>query len=134
MNIVDFIYNGYHQLKLDKDMLRNFVDSYKDKFLIEYKDGNVTLVLFYLNITDETLQDLVDKKINIADEIVFKQCLSEEGNNIHFGFVVGKGMRPILKNLKLLIKKNQPNTVSWYEPNMKRLQLFNTRRKLCHKP
>ena len=83
----------------------------------------------YASLTDEILNRVMNKTINLGNPSTATYCLGENGENIHFIFVVSKNMKTILKGLKRIMVEKNPKTVSWFSPDMSG---FFIRRVLCH--
>ncbi len=117
--LVDFIWDNYHAVQvLTKEKIDTLLKQYANRVIIVRELGTLKGVGFYLKLTDDTYRDLKGKIITLRSGETLKMCLSENGNNIHFGFAIADGFKTMMKGLRQVIENEKPKTISWYSPDM----------------
>lgn len=106
----------------EKKNIGHLFNAHNDKIIV-VKNERINAVGFYFRLTDETYNDLKNRKINLITLGVFQKCLEENGKNIHFAFTVANGFRSLREGIREVIRKEKPLTVSWY--NSKMTKFFN---------
>ena len=129
--ITEHIYNNYPNLTLNKAHLENMYENWKDRFVV-IENSKIDLVAFYFKLTDELLEDLKNKKLDLTKEEGCNIAFISNGDNVHFVLCVSDGIRPIRQGIRFTINKENPKTVSWYNQDMTKLNVFNVRREICH--
>lgn len=128
MNECNFIKKNYPRINMSKQQVRIFLRKYKKRVLRIYKNEHLMGIAFYFMLTDDTLNKVRHKEIDIKSPDVINRCFKEDGDNIHFFSVIADGYKTIRKGFKK-VSKNNVKTISWFSPDMKQ---FFIRRTLCH--
>ncbi len=125
--IIKFIEKNYDDVNFEQ--ASNIVSEYRDCIVPVYESGILKVVGIYFKLNDETLNKVVDRELDLSvpENVVF--CRKQNGRNIHFFLCVSEKMKLILKGIKMLIKRENPKTISWFSPDMK--DIF-VRRLQCH--
>ena len=134
LELCDHILRNYPKLtnRIARWQLLSLLDRNEDKVIIVKENGLIKGSALYLKLTDETLWKLEYGFIDLRNPEIVNQMLKERGDNIHFLYVLANGVRTILKGLREVIKKENPKTVSWYNPEMTKFNKFNLKRSsLC---
>ena len=128
MKEIDFVLENYIVLgQYGKERIRNLFNVYKNNFIVIRDGKHIKGLAFYFKLTDETLQKIMNREIDLTIPENTNQCLLEQGNNIHFFLLAAQGYRVIIAGLRLIM--NDAKSVSWFSPDMKQ---FFIRRILCH--
>lgn len=129
-----YIYENYPGLKnkVQYWQLLSLLDKNEDKVII-VKEGNVFKgAALYVRLTDDTFWKLHYGFIKIDNPQNIQQILNEKGENIHFLYLLADGIKTILKGLREVMIKENPKTISWFSPDMSKLNNFKLkRRELC---
>src|SRR3990167_2572207 len=134
LELCDHILRNYPKLtnRIARWQLLSLLDRNEDKVIIVKENGLIKGSALYLKLTDETLWKLEYGFIDLRNPEIVNQMLKERGDNIHFLYVLANGVRTILKGLREVIKKENPKTVSWYNPEMTKFNKFKKEVQLCH--
>jgi len=134
LEICDYILENYPGLKnkVARWQLLSLLDKNEDKIIIVKEDNKFKGAAMYAKLTDETLWQLEYGFLNISNPDTINRMLQETGNNIHFLCLIADGVKTILKGLREVIKKENPQTVSWYNPEMTKFNKFKREVQLCH--
>lgn len=128
MSIVDFIYNSYSG-RFSYAGIKGLVSLCQHRIIVVREESGINGVAIYFKLSDETIGDVEKMRMSILDPMNFDKFMRENGENIHFFLLAADGLRTIRKGLQFVINKENPNTVSWFSPNMEQ---FFMRRVLCH--
>ena len=127
MILKDFIYDGYKG-KFSHEEIGWLLLAYEDRIVVIKEDG-IKGVALYFKVSDETIKNIEELKIDLTNHTNVNRCLAENGDNVHFFLLAADGVKTILKGLKMVIEKENPKTISWFSPDMK--QFFIRRKILC---
>lgn len=121
-----YIYENYPYLKdkIQYWQLLSLLDRNEDKVITVKEDGNFKGSALYVRISDETLWKIEWGFLDLTKPDDLQEALNDKGNNIHFLYLLADGQGTILKGLKETIKKENPKTVSWFSPEMTKLNKF----------
>ena len=124
---------GFAKFNFDKHNISDeeflhFVMNFSEKTIISEINGDINGFAFYLNLEDESLRKIIKNEIDFLDYKIFLELFLENGENIHFVFTAATHWLIILKELKNIIKQKFPRSVSWFSPDMKKLNLILIRR------
>ncbi len=135
IQVLNFIYKKYPLLleAYPKWMLLSFIDRNPDKIIVEKEYGVVNGVAIFLEINDDALLDIVNGDVSITNSDDIKLLLNRKGNNIHFILCAAESMKYILRGLKKVIKRNNPSSVSWWNPSMSKISFIKMGGALCHR-
>lgn len=130
MKTIDYIINKYSdKLNFSRKQFKNFLNIYNDR-IIRIEDGKEPKAIgIYLRLTDESLEMIRTGKIDMRDSKTINRLYKENGKNIHFFLCAAENMIAIRKGIKKMILRENPRTISWLEPDMKRIFI---RRLICH--
>ena len=132
MELTRHIYSKYSHIRNNFPMwqILSFIDRNSNKIIV-YRDKHDELVGagMFLTLTDESLLNIINERKLTENRDIAREFLKEEGNNIHFVFVVADSAKTILSGLRFIIKEKNPDTVSWYNPEGK--LTFIQRNKIC---
>ena len=119
IEICRYIYENYPNLKnkIKFWQLLSLLDRNEDKIAIVKKNGKLTGVGMYVRISDETLWKIEYGFLDLTNPITMGELLKEDGDNIHFLFVLTDGYKTIMKGLKEVIRKENPKVISWFVEN-----------------
>ena len=135
LELAKWIYENYPGMKRMMPFWKflSILDRYEDRIaVIEDENGKFKGAAIYVRLTDEVLNDILLGNLSMTSVEDMEEILAEEGKNIHFIRVIADGPRTILKGLKQVIAKENPDTVSWYKPDMDGIHFVYSRRELCH--
>ena len=123
----DYIYDNCPQFwgKITKDVIKRLITQQPDKLIIIKNSNEIKGVGFYFRLSDRTLELIKTSKFDTTILSNVIQCLNENGHNIHFAFIVAKGLKTILKGLRKVIKRESAKTVSWYSEDRLKFNIFN---------
>jgi hypothetical protein len=127
--ITEHICSNYSNL--NKSNVEKWYENWKDRFVI-IENNDIKLVAFYFKLTDELLELLKKGNLDLTKEEGVNLAFMSNGNNVHFILCVADGIRPIRQGIRLTIEKEKPKTISWYNPEMSKLNIFKVRREICH--
>ena len=99
--------------------LQNTLKKNNDKF---------SYVGFFARIEDETLAKLRLGFVDMLNPYSLQELLRENGNNIHIFYAISGGLKDIRRGINKLIEQENPDTISWYNQKMTKLNIFKTRR------
>jgi len=124
LRLTDFIYDNYPDIKgsLLRGELTNILEDNEDKVVSVKENGEFLGAAIYLRLENESMEKLVSGKLDLTKPEVYEEVLGEMGNHIHFVCVLADGSGTILKGLKEVINKYNPETLTWYTPDMKRFR------------
>ena len=88
---------------------------------IVIRNPDIKCVAIYLTLTDETYDNISQDKIMDVKEL--SVMLQEKGCNFHFFLISAVGFRNIRIGM-MEVKKLNPKTVSWYNPDMTQLHQY----------
>lgn len=127
MTVTDFVYDNYPSIhgKITKEQVANLLTIYDKQVIVIRKEEGVFHkrqvikgVGFYFRLSNRMLKEVKDRIVDIGNPRNAIYLLRQNGRNIHFAFLVAKGVKTIMKGLKEVIKREQPKTVSWFDPSM----------------
>jgi hypothetical protein len=119
-------YNKYNGSRSDVipdiDTLECGLKNHSDKIVI-IRDEKIKGVAIYLTLSDETYDLMSNLDITRLD--ILTRLLKEEGRNVHFVLLAAKGINTILLGIKEIKRRLNPRTISWWDPELKRLHKYN---------
>lgn len=118
-------YKGNDPIIPTKEQIDLALDNHPDKVVI-LRDKEIDGVAVFLTLSDETYASLGDFDIRKTEVLV--ELLHDKGRNIHFILLAAKDLRTIIKGLKSVIKTNNPETVSWWNPSFTKLHRYRINR------
>ena len=132
LELSKYIYENYPDLKnkIQYWQLLSLLDRNEDKVIIVKEDGKFKGAAMYARISDETLWKIEWGFLDLTNPREIQEVLNDKGNNIHFLYLLADGTRTILKGLREVIKKENPKNISWFNPEMTKLNKFNLKRSL----
>ena len=136
LHAAKFIYAKYPGLK-DKytfTQILSLCDRFEENLIIIKKGGDIQGVAGYLRLSDLSLSRLYYKVYNISDPSDLNKLMEDRGDNIHFCFVCSTGLNVLREGIKVVIKKESPGTISWFDPKFLSLRILNMEDRLCHQP
>ena len=108
----------------------NLIDRHQDK-IVFVKDGKKFKgAAMYIKLDDDAIAGILEGMIDPTSPDDMRILLSSQGDNIHFIFIVADGIKTILKGLRKVIAKENPYSVTWFNPDME-FRLIKYRRELC---
>jgi len=127
---VDYLYANYPDIsKLGKPAIKKMVLAFLERILVERnKNFDIIGVSLFCKVSDSDLEQIRNGSFNLLLFSTIKYLLAQEGDNIHFMFVVSKGFKSIWKGLKGVIVWEDPKTVSWFSQDMKRFNIKTIRK------
>lgn len=133
MNEAEFFYRNYPYIKDARtlDDCINMMERFKDKIISRIESGSVVFLALYLKLNDVHFNAVKDSIKNASTPEFIEKSILNEGDNVHFAIALGNP-KYILNCLKEVIRKENPKTVSWYKPDMKKIHLIKLRGQLCH--
>jgi len=135
LELCDYIYYNYPNLKekFQRWQILSLLDRNEDKIIYLKERGIFKLASLYVMLTDETYQELLEGKLDLRDRQVLSKMLQEKGDNAHALYILTNGFNNIRKGIRILIDREHPKTISWYNPNMSKIMNYKLGGKLCHK-
>jgi len=126
-SLCDFVYTKYPGAKetVDRQQIENLLRNNKENTLKIECHGDIVGAGFYVRITDESLFKLRVGLIDITHPDEILKLLKESGNNIHFLFAISDGQKTILKGIREVMRIHNPRTISWFNKDMTKLNIFN---------
>lgn len=73
---------------------------------------------FFIKLNAEWLERIKQNPLLLIDPNVMKDLLTQEGRNIHFIGIYGKRLSSIRQGIRSIIKKENPNSISWFNKDM----------------
>lgn|SRR3990167_10319639 len=127
LELCDHILKNYPKLtnQVSRWQLLSLLDRNEDRVVIIKENEKIKGSALYLQLTDETLWQIKYGFIDLKNPETVNRMLREQGDNIHFLYVLADGVKTILRGLREVIKKENPKTVSWYNPEMTKFNKFN---------
>lgn len=98
----------------------------------KYKNGELVAVVIYLMVNDEYCDMIESQPELVGNPEFIGKCLENKGRNAHFIAALGAGAGNILWCLKEVIRRERPDSVSWYKDDLRYLHWIK-RRKECLK-
>jgi len=135
LELCKYIYENYPTLKskIQYWQLLSLLDRNDDKIITVKEDNKFKGSALYSRISDDILWKIEWGFLDMSKPQDIQEVLNGKGNNIHFLYLLADGQKTILKGLREVIKKENPKTVSWFNPEMTKLNKFNIKRSLiCH--
>jgi hypothetical protein len=132
LELSKYIYNNYPGLK-DKFQywqILSLFDKNEDKIITVKENGEFKGSSLYLKISDDILWKIEYGFIDLTKPDEVAQMFNSKGDNVHFLYVLAGGVKTILRGLREVIEKEKPKTVSWYNPEMTKLNKFNLKREV----
>ena len=132
IELCDYIYHNYPGLK-DKVaywQLLSLLDRNEDKVITVKEGDKFRGASLFVRISDDDLWKIEYGFLDLTNQENIAKLLNGSGDNIHFIYVLADSMKTILRGLREVIKKENPKTVSWYNPEMTKFNKFNLRRSL----
>lgn len=122
-----YIYKNYPNLKnkIQYWQLLSLLDKNEDKVITIKENEEFKGSALYIRISDDDLWKIEYGFIDLTNPKEIVQLLNSKGDNIHFLYVLADGQKTILKGLREVIKKENPKTISWFNPEMTKLNKFN---------
>ena len=77
----------------------------------------------YVTLSDDTYARL--EQLDIRNIEIIKALTLENGLNIHFLLLASDSYKTIMIGLRRVIKKHNPRTISWWEPDFSYLHKYN---------
>ncbi len=109
----------------DRKTLLQGLNNHKDKVVV-IRDDKIKGVAVYVTVSDKTYARL--KEIDIRREDVLKGLLNEFGPNVHILLLAADGYNTIMMGVDEIKNRVNPDTISWWNPEMSKLHRFNLRR------
>ena len=135
LELAKYIYKNYPNLKekVQYWQVLSLLDRNEDKIVI-VKDTEFRCTALYAKISDETLWKIEYGFLDLKNSRDIQEVLNDKGNNIHVLYLLADGQNSILKGLRKVIKKENPKTISWFNPEITKLNKFTLKkeRTLCH--
>lgn len=127
-----YIYEHYPNIKskIQYWKLLSLLDKNEDKIIMVMGNNKILGTALYAKISDENLWKIEYGFLNLTKPEDVKVILEDNGENIHFLYLLAKSFLIIKKGLSEVIKKENPKTVSWFSPDMKKLNKFELKRSL----
>lgn len=121
---LDHYYSKYKSIEYipTKDELVRILDLNDDKIVVVHKGMDILGAAIFLTLTDESYAKIKD--ITYFTVPVLISLLLEDGPNMHFIMVAGSGMKNIRDGVRAAVKARHPKTVSWWDPDNKRLHKY----------
>lgn len=132
--ISNFIYNNYSpfQTLYSSAEYENIFKFYHKniKKIVYLNKGLPQAAALYINISDNVLQDMKNKKIDTTTVKGMNILLNDYGNNLFFILLcsTGKNIKGILLCLNKIVNNEKAKTVSWYSLDRTQLNIFKMRR------
>ncbi len=126
IELARYIYKNYPGLK-DKVLLwqlLSLLDKNEDKVIVVRENTVLMGCGMFVRISDEQLWKLQYGFIDLTKPNEIQELLNSKGENIHFLYLLADGIKTILKGLREVIKKENPKTVSWFNPSMTKFHKF----------
>lgn len=95
-----------------------FVEKFFDNMIYVVSDGEIVGVSAYIMVSDEMLDMIRHKIVNLSDTNGFSQALESDGDNIHFFCVAVNETRFMRKGLRKIMRDKKPKTVSWFNQDI----------------
>lgn len=135
IELARYIYENYPGIKNKVFLwqLLSLLDKNEDKVITVKENNKFKGSAIYVKISDDELWKIQYGFIKTDDPGEIVKLLNNVGDNIHFLYVLADSQKTILKGLREVIGKENPKTVSWFNPEMTKLNKFNLkgRVKLC---
>lgn len=109
--LADFVCENYFK----KQYIELF-DSHPDKILVSSGEEGIRSLAFFVRLSDENFDKLIDEELNTLKTDDMQICLNDNGHNIHFILLCSKvhNFEGIFQELKGIIEKENAKTVSWF--------------------
>jgi hypothetical protein len=133
--LAKFFWLNYPGIK-DKYSLEdteNLFKLFNGRYCYKYKNDQLVFVAIYLMVSDEYCDKIEQDSSLLSQPSFIVQCMNNQGINCHFIGALGAGAGNILWCLKQVIKRERPESVSWYKAEMNKLHWIK-RRNLCPRP
>lgn len=118
--ICDYLMANYNFINApDYEVMYKALENSQDRMIYKIEHGKVKGMAIYLKITKDSLRDLT-----IEDLFDFKRMIElsrENGQNVHFIQICTKGTKTILRGMREIIAKENPETISWFRPDLAKL-------------
>lgn len=133
LELCNYIYENYPDLKykIARWQLLSLLDRNEDKIITVKENNEFKGSALYVRISDETLWKIEYGFLDLTSFNSIQEVLNDKGNNIHFLYLLADSYKTIMKGLREVINKENPKTISWFNPEMTKFNKFK-RRILCH--
>ena len=132
LEVANYVWNDFPKVRLIPFwQVLGIIDRNQEKVVVIKDSSGIKGAAMFLTLTDESLTRILLKEINVFDEIDMQNLFKEDGDNIHFIFVLAENMKTVLKGLKKVIQDKNPYSVSWFNPELD-FRLLKYRRNVCH--
>jgi len=105
-----------------EEQLELSIKNHADKFIV-IEDKVIRGVGVFLTLTDDSLDRVMHRKLDIRDVDVLKCLAVETGNNVHFVILAADCYETIRLGLKQVMSLN-PKTVSWFNPQFNKFHIY----------
>jgi len=102
----------------DAETLERGLAQHTDKIIVIREDG-IRGVGIFVTLSDETYTRI--QQIDVTQVDVLIKLLQESGPNVHFVLLCADGLHTILAGIREVINRVNPKTISWFDPDLKRL-------------
>lgn len=103
------------------EQIDNAIKNHAEKFVV-IEDKEIKGVGVFLTLSDETFSKL--HELDISKTEVITELIPEHGPNVHFILLSADGIKTILTGLRMVVDRLNPKTVSWWNPEFKKLHIY----------
>lgn len=135
IELTNHIYDNYPGMKrmFPKWKLLSLLDRNEDKIILIEEKGKSIATALYVKLSDKMFSKLKFGFVDVGNSNDIQELLNESGDNIHILYTLSDGFKAIRKGLRKLIEKENPKTISWYEPDLSQLHVFKPKEvNICH--
>ena len=135
LKLAYYVYNNYPEFskKFEFWQILSLIDRNKEKIIYIRENNLFAGCAMYLTLTEESFQFIKSDGTSLTDPNFMGKFIEEDGDNIHFIYVLAKGYKIIRKGIDKLLLLRSPKTISWYNPKMNKFHYYKVKRsKLCH--
>lgn len=132
LDLAEYVHENYEPANQNFPFWKilSLIDQHRDK-IIFVKDGKKFKgAAMYIKLDDDAIAGILEGTIDPTSPDDMRVLLNSQGDNIHFIFVVADGIKTILKGLREVMKRENPYSVTWFNPDME-FRLIKYRRELC---
>lgn len=134
IELCNYIYENYPNAKRMFPLwkLISMLDNNEDKIIYIKENGIFRGAAIFCKLDDGLMEELVMRKLDLTNPYHMRRALEADGKHIHFIKVLSDGYKTVMKGLRQVIQKENPETVTWFKDDLKKLHFVRIKRgELC---